>query len=137
MSDRPIPAVLAALAATVFVAAFAAAAVLRPENTAAPTSAAVAAPAAAQEDLRLATIAAPSLSRVAALPALHLPAHRRPAKKAAKAKANPKVLVTSARGPAATPAPTAVAPVRSAPVAKSEPKRPSTPNVGDTFDTSG
>ena len=74
VGDRPIAGVLAALAAAVFVAAFSAAAVMRPDSAADPAAAAArTAPATAQENSRLVTIAAPSLSKVAALPALHLP----------------------------------------------------------------
>ena len=86
MTDRPIAGILAALAASMFVAAFAAAAVLRPDS--APPAAGATertAPAAAQEDMRMATIATPSLSRVAALPALHLPKHKKARKTANRA----------------------------------------------------
>ena len=80
VGDRPIAGVLAVLAAAVFVAAFSAAAVMRPDSAADPAAAAArTAPATAQENSRLVTIAAPSLSKVAALPALHLP-KARPAK---------------------------------------------------------
>ena len=84
MTDRPIAAVLALIAAIVFVAAFSAAAVMRPNQAAvAENTSSRTAPAASTEEVRVARLVAPSLSRVAALPALHLPKHK-PAKKKAK-----------------------------------------------------
>ena len=92
MTDRPIAAVLALIAAIVFVAAFSAAAVMRPNQAAvAENTSSRTAPAASTEEVRVATLVAPSLSRVAALPALHLPKARKPAKKKAKKVAEPKV----------------------------------------------
>ena len=86
MNDRPIPAVLAAIAAAVFVAAFSAAAVMRPDSATPDAAAARTSPAAAQENASVVTIGAPSLSAVAALPALHLPVQRKPKPKPAKKK---------------------------------------------------
>ena len=59
MTDRPIAAILAAVAAAMFLAAFSAAAVLRPDTAAVAGDTPVSAPAAATEELKLATIAAP------------------------------------------------------------------------------
>lgn len=135
MTDRPITAILAAVAAAMFLAAFSAAAVLRPDAAVPADETTNASPAAATQELKLATIAAPSLSRVAALPALHLPAHRKPVKKKAKAKASPKVSVAPQAtpvAPVATPRPTT--PTYTPPVRNTAPKRSSS---GKTFDTSG
>jgi hypothetical protein len=132
VSDRPIAGVLAALAAAMFVVAFSAAAVTRPDSAGEPEAAAArTAPATAQENSRAATIAAPSLSRVAALPALHLPTARKP-KRSADPKPTPRP--ATAAPTAAPPAATAAPPVqRTAP--PQPPRRRS--NVGETFDTSG
>jgi hypothetical protein len=131
MTDRPVASILAALAAAMFVAAFSAAAVTRSDSVD-PSAGAAArpAPAAAQENSRVETLAAPAFSRVAALPALHLPKARKPAKPR-KPAAKPEPAPPAAAPPAATAAP----PVRSAPAAPPAPKRRS--NVGKTFDTSG
>ena len=101
MTDRPIAAVLALIAAIVFVAAFSAAAVMRPNQAAvAENTSSRTAPAASTEEVRVARLVAPSLSRVAALPALHLPKHK-PAKKKAKKVAKPKVSAPVTRTPVA------------------------------------
>src|SRR3954447_1007464 len=161
MNDRPIAAVLAAVAAVMFIAAFAGAAVLRPETAAVAGESAPASPMAATEETP-AKVASPSLSRVAALPALHLPARPKPAKKHKKPavpaparapviapvhvapRATPRPVVTPApRAPVATPRaaprvtpPTYTPPPRhTAPAPAPAPKRPS--SVGKTFDTSG
>jgi hypothetical protein len=133
MRDRPIAGVLAAIAAAMFVAAFAAAAVTRPETAAVAQDTGPSAPASATEETKTAAIATPSLSNVAALPALHLPAHRKPAKK--KAKARVKVTV-STPPPAATPVPTATAPRVSTPPVRNTPA-PTRKAPSKTFDTSG
>jgi hypothetical protein len=136
MSDRPIAAVLAVVAAAVFLAAFSAAAVLRPDTATVAENPTPASPAAATEETTLATIAGPSLSRVAALPSLHLPAHRKPVhKKRAKPKSSPRIAVTARSTPVppvATPsAPTYTPPARTY---TPPPKRKSS---AKTFDTSG
>lgn len=136
MNDRPIAGILAALAAVMFVAAFSAAAVLRPDSAADPTAAAArTAPASAQENASLATLVSPSLSRVAALPALHMPK----ARKAAKQKSKPKTTTTTTPPPPplVTPAPPAAtaAPPVSRPVAPAPPRKKS--SVGKTFDSEG
>ncbi|HET6546825.1 MAG TPA: hypothetical protein VFG79_00120 [Solirubrobacter sp.] len=134
MTDRPIATILAAVAATVFVAAFAAAAVLRPEGaTLSAGGAERAAPASAQETVALATLGAPSLSRVVALPKLQVPKVHKKKKLATKP---PRVT------PAAPPVVTAPAPVVTAappppPVSVAPAPAPSTPNVGQTFDSKG
>ena len=113
MTDRPLAAVLAAIAAIVFVAAFSAAAVMRPNTAAvAENASSRTAPAAATEELQVAKLVAPSLSRVAALPALHLPKQRKPAKKQAKKPAKPKSSAPVTRPPTTTPlaTPTAAPP---------------------------
>ena len=132
MNDRPIAPILAALAAVMFVAAFSAAAVMRPDSAADPTAAAArTAPATAQENASVATLVSPSLSRVVALPALHLPKARKPAKKTSKPETKP--ATTAPRTPA-TPAATAAPPVtRPETPAPSRPKS----NVGQTFDSEG
>jgi hypothetical protein len=136
MSDRPIAPILAALAATMFVAAFAAAAVLRPDS-AGTSPAARTAPATAQENANVATLVSPALSRVAALPALRLPKARKPAKKSKPAPTP----TTSASAPApaqprvSTPQVTPPAPPVSRPVAPAPPRKRS--NVGQTFDSEG
>jgi 5'-nucleotidase/UDP-sugar diphosphatase len=134
VNDRPIAPILATLAAVMFVAAFSAAAVLRPDSAPDPGAAARTAPATAQENASLATLVSPSLSRVAALPALHLPKARKPAKR--KSKPETKPAPTAPRTPAtpATPAATAAPPVRQ-PVTPA-PSRPKS-NVGKTFDSEG
>ena len=130
MNDRPIPAVLLAIAAAVFVAGFSAAAVMRPDSAAPDAAAARTSPAAAQENASVVTIDAPSLSAVAALPALHLPVQRKakpkPAKKK-KATPAPRVSITPPRA-----APTAAPPRYVAP-----PPRRRSPAPSTTFDTSG
>jgi hypothetical protein len=135
MSDRPIAAILAAVAAAVFLAAFSAAAVLRPDTAAVADDTTNASPAAATQELKLATIAAPSLSRVAALPGLHLPAHRKPAKrKHTVVKSSPRISVA----PQATPVPTATpaAPTYTPPARTYTPPRHKS-SSSKTFDTSG
>jgi hypothetical protein len=132
MRDRPIAAILAALAATMFVAAFAAAAVTRPDSSGTPAAARTA-PATAQENAKVATIVSPALSRVAALPALHLPKQRKPAKKKSKPAPTPTTSTPAPRvsaPPVATPAPQV-----SRPVAPAPPRKRS--NVGQTFDSEG
>jgi hypothetical protein len=137
MNDRPIAAVLAAIAAIVFVAAFSAAAVMRPNQAAvAEDTSSRTAPAASTEEVQVATLVAPSLSRVAALPALHLPKHK-PAKKQAKKVSKPKVSapVTPAPTPSAPQAtPTAAPP---APRVVTPPRSNSGSSVGQTFDSEG
>jgi hypothetical protein len=135
VNDRPLAPILAALAAVMFVAAFSAAAVLRPDSAPDPAAAVGrTAPATAQENASLATLVSPTLSRVAALPALHLPKARKPAKH--KSKPETKPAPTAPRTPAtrATPAATAAPPVRQ-PVTPA-PSRPKS-NVGKTFDSEG
>jgi hypothetical protein len=135
VNDRPLAPILAALAAVMFVAAFSAAAVLRPDSAADPTAAAArTAPATAQENASLATLVSPSLSRVAALPALHLPKARKPAKKKSKPPTKPATTAPSVTvaPPAATAAPPVSRPVAPAPA----PPRPKS-NVGKTFDSEG
>jgi hypothetical protein len=137
MNDRPVAAVLALVAAIVFVAAFSAAAVMRPNQAAvAENASARTAPETATEQARVATLVAPSLSRVAALPALHLPKAHKPAKKkqAAKKKAAPPRRSTPVAPPPAatavpTPAPRVVTPPRTGGGGGS--------NVGKTFDSEG
>jgi hypothetical protein len=138
MTDRPIAAILAAVAAAMFLAAFSAAAVLRPDTAAVAedtTPASPASPAAATTETTLATIAAPSLSRVVALPALHLPAPRHKAhKKVHKPKSTPKIAVTPRStpvAPVATPRPTYTPPART--TTPPPPRR----SPSKTFDTSG
>jgi hypothetical protein len=135
MNDRPIAAVLAAIACAVFVAGFSAAAVMRPDSTAPEAAAARTSPATAQENASVVTIDSPRLSAVAALPALHLPVHRKPKHKPAKKK---KPAAVAPRVSVATPpraAPTA-APPRYVPPPPPPPRRRS-PAPGATFDTSG
>ena len=102
MSDRPIATVLAVVAAAMFLAAFSTAAVLRSDSTAVAEGVTPSSPsvAAATEEITLATIAAPSLSRVVALPALHLPA-RTPtgAKKKAATKVASAPRITTSTSP--------------------------------------
>ena len=134
MNDRPIAGILAALAAVMFVAAFSAAAVLRPDSAADPTAAAArTAPATAQENASLATLVSPSLSRVAALPALHLPKARKAAKK--KSKPDDEAPPTTPRRDAPRPPAATAAPPVSRPVAPAPPRKKS--NVGKTFDSEG
>ncbi len=134
MTDRPIAAVLAVVAAAMFLATFSAAAVLRSDAPAVAGDTTVSAPAAATQETTLATIAPPSLSRVAALPALHLPKpkpkpkHKK--KAATKAATAPRVASTP---PAATATPTA--PTYTPPAQSSPPRRKS--SSSKTFDTSG
>jgi hypothetical protein len=137
MTDRPIAAVLALVAAIVFVAAFSAAAVMRPNQAAVAESASArTAPETATEETRVATLVAPSLSRVVALPALHLPKAPKPAKKKKAAKkrvaAPPRRTTPVAPPPAATavptPAPRVVTPPRTGGGGS---------NVGKTFDSEG
>lgn len=133
MRDRPVAAVLAVVAAAMFLAAFSAAAVLRPDSAAVAEDATVSAPASATEELTLATIAPPSLSRVAALPALHLPkAKPHHKKKVAKKTIVTAPPVSTPRAPVATATPTAPT---YTPPARTTPKRRS--SAGQTFDTSG
>ena len=137
MTDRPIAAVLALIAAIVFVAAFSAAAVMRPNQAAvAENTSSRTAPAASTEEVRVARLAAPSLSRVAALPALHLPKHK-PAKKKAKKVAKPKVSAPVTRAPVATSTPLAV-PTADPPRVVTPPRSNSGGSgVGKTFDSEG
>jgi hypothetical protein len=137
MTDRPIAAVLALIAAIVFVAAFSAAAVMRPNQAAvAENASSRTAPAAATEEVRVATLVAPSLSRVAALPALHLPKARKPAKKKAKKVTPPKRTAPVTSSP---PAATATPPVPTAAPRVGTPPRSNSggSNVGKTFDSEG
>jgi hypothetical protein len=136
MTDRPIAAVLAVVAAAVFLAAFSAAAVLRPDAAAVAEDATPSSPASATEEMDFATIAAPSLSRVVPLPALHLPKakpHKRKPTKQAKKPAAPRSTYTPP-APTATAAPRA--PTYTPPPANPAPKRKSS-SSGRTFDTSG
>ena len=138
MTDRPIAAVLALVAAIVFVAAFSAAAVMRPNQAAvAENASSRTAPANATEEVRVATLLAPSLSRVAGLPALHLPKAHKPAKKKAKKATPPRRTAPVARPPA-----TATATPRPAPTAAPRVVTPPRSNgggsgVGKTFDSEG
>jgi hypothetical protein len=139
MTDRPIAAVLALIAAIVFVAAFSAAAVMRPNQAAvAENASSRTAPAEATEEMRVATLVAPSLSRVAALPALHLPKARKPAKKKTKkAAATPKRSApVTAPPPAATTTPRAV-PTAAPPRVVTPPRSNGGSSVGKTFDSEG
>ena len=103
MTDRPIAAVLALVAAIVFVAAFSAAAVMRPNQAAvAENASSRTAPADATEEVRVATLVAPSLSRVAALPALHLPKRASRPRRRPKKVAKPKAARRSRAPPVAT-----------------------------------
>jgi hypothetical protein len=134
MRDRPIFGVLAAIAAAVFVAGFAGAAVTRPETAAVAEETGPSAPAAATQETKLAAVTAPSLSRVVALPALHLPVHRKPAKKKAKAKA-PKV---TPKAPVATPTAPSVSATAVPPVVRNTTPAPTRKSPAKkTFDTSG
>jgi hypothetical protein len=137
MSDRPIAAVLAVVAAAMFLAAFSAAAVLRPDSAAvAEVEDTTASPASATEEVDFAKIAAPSLSRVAPLPALHLPKPKpKPHKKhkAAKTKSAPRSSYSAPPAPTATPTPTPQ--TYTPPAQNTTPKRKSP--SGQTFDTSG
>ncbi|HEX6021897.1 MAG TPA: hypothetical protein VFZ00_07870, partial [Solirubrobacter sp.] len=131
--DRPIAAILAALAATMFVAAFAAAAVTRPDSSSTPAATRTA-PATAQENPNVATLSAPAFSRVAALPALHLPKNK-PVKKKSKPKTSaPAAPNVSTPAPSVSPPPAATAapPVRRT-VAPPPQRKPS--SVGQTFDS--
>jgi hypothetical protein len=138
MTERPSAGVLAGIVALCFVAAFAAAAVLRPQ-TSAPPAATAAVPLAGSEAMQAAPLARSAMSREAALPRLRLPVHRRHRAHKQPARPAPRVAVVAA--PVATPVPTpvvtavpTVAPVTPAPPVRS---RPTTPNVGQTFDSSG
>jgi hypothetical protein len=139
MTDRPIAAILAVVAAAMFLATFSAAAVLRPDSAAvADVDDTPASPASATEQMDLATIAAPSLSRVAPLPALHLPkAKPKPHKKKPKAaKSQPAPRSTYTPPPTPTAAPTAAPPTYTPPVRNTAPPKRKSPS-GQTFDTSG
>jgi hypothetical protein len=128
-AERPTAAVFAAIVALAFVAAFAAAAVLRPQSAPQAAPATVAAPAAASEETRVASIAVPSLSRVPAVPGLRLPVRRH---RAVPHHTPPVVVATVVPTPVPTAAPVVVvAPQRVAPA------KPTTPNVGQTFDSKG
>jgi hypothetical protein len=139
MTDRPIAAVLALVAAIVFVAAFSAAAVMRPNQAAvAENASSRTASADATEELRVATLVAPSLSRVVALPALHLPKAHKPAKKKrAKQVSKPRTSAPVTRSPVTTPQATPTA----APPRVVTPPRTSGggggSSVGKTFDSEG
>ncbi len=137
MTDRPIAAVLALIAAIVFVAAFSAAAVMRPNQAAvAENTSSRTAPAASTEEVRVARLVAPSLSRVAALPALHLPKHK-PAKKKARTVAKPKVSAPVTRTPVTPSTPRAV-PTAAPPRVVTPPRSNSGGSgVGKTFDSEG
>jgi hypothetical protein len=128
IAERPTAAVFGAIVALAFVVAFAAAAVLRPQSAPRAASAAIA-PAAASEETHVASIAVPSLSRVPAVPGLRLPVrrHRVVPPRTTPTAALPVVAVATA---VPTPVPTA------RPVVVAPPK-PTTPNVGQTFDSSG
>ena len=118
MRDRPIAGVLAAIAAAMFVAAFAAAAVTRPETAAvAQDTRSERARPRHRGDEDGGDRHAVALQRGGA-PRATLPAHRKPAKK--KAKARVKVTV-STPPPAATPVPTATAPRVSTPPVRNTP----------------
>ena len=135
MSDRPIAAVLAVVAAIVFVAAFSAAAVMRPNQAAvAEHTSSRTAPAASTSELRVATLLAPSLSRVAALPALHLP-KRKPVKK--KQAAKPKVTRAPAAPSVPRATPTAVPTAAAPPRVVTPPRRSGGSSIGKTFDSEG
>jgi hypothetical protein len=140
MTDRPIAAVLALVAAIVFVAAFSAAAVMRPNQAAvAENASSRTASADATEEVSVATLVAPSLSRVAALPALHLPKHQPVKKKKAKKVTKPRTSAPVTRAPVTTPRATATA--------TATPPRVVTPprtngggggsSVGKSFDSEG
>jgi hypothetical protein len=139
MNDRPVAGVLACLAALTFIVAFAAAAVTRPET--APVAASHAtrtSPAAAREGEAVAGTAVPGMSRVAALPSLRLPVHKRVKHTHHAKPAAPAVQVAAA--PVATPAPVATA--TPAPVVAARPAAPvakshTAPYVGQSFDSSG
>ncbi len=134
-AERPTVALLGALAALAFIVAFALAAVLRPEVGAAPAAkVTLTAPTATREGPVVAGLAAPTLSRVAGLPGLRLPVVRHKARHHATPPA-PVVRVAATPAPPAPPAPVATA----APVVVQHvaPAKPKTPNVGQSFDSSG
>jgi hypothetical protein len=137
--ERPTAAVFAAVAALAFIVAFAAAAVLRPAVGAAPAAKLTrTAPTATREGPLVAALSAPGLSRVVAVPGLRLPVVRhkaRPKPQPAPAPAAPVVRVAATPVPTAPPAPVATA----APVVvhHAAPAKPTTPNVGQSFDSSG
>jgi hypothetical protein len=139
MSDRSATPILAACAAAGFIAAFGAAGLLtdraasppRPEPVLARASqaATLADDAAAAPAVRLAPVAVPALRRI------H---HKRPS---APRVAAPSVAtaVAAAPTPVATPVATAVpvAPTPAVTAPRPTVSRPTTPNVGQTFDSSG
>jgi hypothetical protein len=140
IAERPTAAVFGALAALAFIIAFAAAAVLRPEVGVAPAAAGTrTAPTATREGPLVAGLTTPGLSRVAGLPGLRLPVvkHKRHAHRAPPAPAP----AVAAVAPVATAVPTAVpTPVATAApvvVHTTAPAKPTTPNVGQSFDSSG
>jgi hypothetical protein len=142
--ERPTAAVLGAIVALAFVVAFAAAAVLRPQSAPPAAGAAVAAPAAASEETRVASVAVPSLSREPAMPGLRLPVRRhRVVKHHAPAVVRPPVAVAVATAvptaaPTAVPTPVPTArPVVVVPRRVVAPAKPTTPNVGQSFDSKG
>jgi hypothetical protein len=135
-AERPTAAVLGALVALAFIVAFAAAAVLRPEVGAAPAATTLTrtAPTATREGPLVAGLTVPGLSRVAALPGLRLPVvkHKRhPKPPPAPVASAPVVRV------AATVVPTPVATAAPVVVQHTAPAKPTTPNVGQAFDSSG
>jgi outer membrane biosynthesis protein TonB len=139
MSDRPIAAVLAVLAAVMFVAAFSAAAVLRPDSApVTPEANARVAPASATERARTVALDTPSLSAVAPLPALHLPKPKPKPKRKPKPKPKPaaKAPAPAPAAPAPTAVPRRVTPPPSTPRYTPPPAKPKSP-AGTTFDSKG
>jgi hypothetical protein len=140
IAERPTAAVFGALAALAFIVAFAAAAVLRPEVGAAPTAAVTrTAPTATREGPLVADLTVPGLSRVAALPGLRLPVVKPKRHPHKAAPAAPVVRVAATPVPTVAPAPTAAPVATAAPVVvqHTAPAKPTTPNVGQSFDSSG
>jgi hypothetical protein len=136
IAERPTAAVFGALAALAFIVAFAVAAVLRPELSAAPASTATrTAPTATREGPVVAGLAVPGMSRVAALPGLRLPVvkHKHHTPPPAPAPVPVAPVVTAV----ATAVPTPVATAAPVVVHNAAPAKPATPNVGQPFDSSG
>jgi hypothetical protein len=136
IAERPTAAVFGALAALAFIVAFAAAAVLRPELSAAPAAGLTrTAPTATREGPVVAGLSVPGLSPVAALPGLRLPVvkHKHPKPPPVSAPAPVAPVVTAV----ATAVPTPVATAAPVVVHTTAPAKPATPNVGQPFDSSG
>jgi hypothetical protein len=138
IAERPSAAVLGAFAALAFIVAFAAAAVLRPEVGPAQSAKLThTAPAATHEGALVAGVAKPGLSRVASVPGLRLPVVHKPRHHRTAPPAAPVVRVAAT--PVPTPAPAAAPVATPAPVVvhQTAPAKPATPNVGQSFDSTG